>query len=43
MQPLLSASKVWQTIPAGSLKNENRLKTYKKQIKPSDRSWRAKI
>ena len=42
MQTLLNASKVWQTIPAVSLKKRNHLKnaekTYKKQIKSSDRS-----
>ena len=42
MQLLLSASKVWPTVPVGSLKNENHLKTYKKLIQSNNRNGRAK-
>ena len=36
MQPLVNASKAQQAIPAGALK------TTQKQVKSSNRSWRAK-
>ena len=42
MQPLLNASKAWQTIPASSLKSESHLKEMQKQIKSSNRSGAAK-
>ena len=32
MQPLLNISKLWQTIPAGSLKSETIYKTYKNKL-----------
>ena len=38
MQPLLNASKVRQTIPAGSLKKREPSKNIQKQIKSSNRS-----
>ena len=42
MQPLLNASKAWQTIPASSLKSESHLKEMQKQIKSSNGSGAAK-
>ena len=42
MQPLLNASKAWQTIPVDSLKKREPSKNIQKQIKSSNRSWRAK-
>ena len=42
MQPLLNASKAWQTIPADSLKKWEPSKKHAKQINSSNRSWRAK-
>ena len=41
MQPLLNASKAWQTIPPDSLKKREPSKKHTKQIKSSNRSWRA--
>ena len=41
MQPQLNASKASQAIPAGSLKKCH-LKSIQKQIKSTNRSWRAK-
>ena len=32
MQPLLNASKAWQTIPAGSLKKREPSKKYRQNI-----------
>ena len=40
MQPLLNASKSWETIPGGSLRTI--YNTYKKLIKFSNSNWRAK-
>ena len=46
MQPLLNASKGWQSIPAGSLKKREpsikRTKKESNQSKYSNRNWRAK-
>ena len=42
MQPQLNASKASQAIPAGSLKSKSHLKSTQKQVKSSNRSWRAK-
>ena len=32
MQPLLDASKAWETIPADSLKKRQNIKKYRKKI-----------
>ena len=46
IQPLLNASKAWQSIPAGSLKKREpsikRTKKQGKQSKSSNRNWQAK-
>ena len=42
MQPLLNASKVWQTILSGSLKKRELFKNIQKQIKSSNGSWQAR-